>query len=390
MTSVVENKPSDYSTASARWRAIVNRDAGATCFVYGVRTTKIYCRPRCPARLARRANVEFYDTPKQSEKAGYRPCKRCKPEDLRAPADPHIKLARQACETMARAALSRGEKPRPTLQDLATEAGLTPSHFHRVFKKVVGVTPGKYARDLIEGKTIPKGLNSGFIPPSITWAQPAVAPAPTASPLPQVQQEPQQQQQQQQQHQQHNPLHHQLHSQTPVHQPLHPPDTVPIDWNEFDMMLAATSGPKPHTTNDMTNGVYYYSGENHFFDASHVALSGMSGLSGLSMDGSEAAAAPFGFAEYVNDTFDFSLHTKNTDLDTPDQVPSPASVPSSGQSVSPTDSPQLFDSPELFDSYTSLTASPLMLEDVDWMENTGIYQGYGPYSDMLNFRDGAA
>ena len=362
MTTVVDNK-ADYSTPSARWRAIVNRDAAATCFVYGVRTTKIYCRPRCPARLARRANVEFYDTPKQAEKAGYRPCKRCKPEDLRAPADPHIKLARQACETMALAALSGGEKQRPTLQDLATEAGLTPSHFHRVFKKVVGVTPGKYARDLIEGKTIPKGLNSGFIPPSITWAHSAATPTTPATPVSQSQPEPQQQ------------------PQVPAHQPLHPPDTVPIDWNEFDMMLAATSGPKPHASNDLTNGGFYFPGEHDFFNSTSVSMSGpaLTSLDG----GSEAAAnGPFGFAEYVHDTFDFPLSARSTDLDTPDQVPSPASLPSSQQSVSPAESP------ELFDSYTSLAASPLMLEDVDWMENTGIYQGYGPYSDMLSFRDG--
>lgn len=146
-------------SSSTRWRAIVNRDATANDFVYGVRTTKIYCRPRCPARLARRANVEFYDTPKQAEKAGYRPCKRCKPEDLRAPPDPHIKLAQRACQTMTLAALraasgiKSGEaRARPTLQDLATEAGLTPSHFHRVFKKVVGITPGRFGRDVMEGK----------------------------------------------------------------------------------------------------------------------------------------------------------------------------------------------------------------------------------------------
>ncbi|KAL1957690.1 hypothetical protein VTO42DRAFT_5667 [Malbranchea cinnamomea] len=355
MTLTVDNK-ADYSTPSARWRAIVNRDAQATCFVYGVRTTKIYCRPRCPARLARRANVEFYDTPKQAEKAGYRPCKRCKPEDLRAPADPHIKLARQACETMVLAALSGGEKQRPTLQDLATEAGLTPSHFHRVFKKVVGVTPGKYARDLIEGKTIPKGLNSGFIPASLTWAQPAAS-IPATAPLPSHQEEQQ-------------PTH---------HQPLHPPNTVPIDWNEFDLMLAATTGAKPQMSSDETNGGLYFSRDNDLFSPNPVVLGGT--LATTSEQPGQAATAPIGFSEYVNDTIDFSVGA-DKDLDTSDKVPSPISVPSSQQSLSPTDSPQLFD------SYTSLTASPLMLEDVDWMENTGIYQGYGPYSDMLDFRDG--
>jgi AraC-like DNA-binding protein len=84
----------------------------------------------------------------EAERAGYRPCKRCKPEDLLPPEDPHIRLVKTACETLALAAEGSGEKKRPTLQDLAAEAGLTSSHFHRVFKKVAGITPGKYAREI--------------------------------------------------------------------------------------------------------------------------------------------------------------------------------------------------------------------------------------------------
>lgn len=138
-----------YVTPAARWRAVVSRDASAINFVYGVRTTKIYCRPRCPARLARRANVEFYDTPEQAEKAGYRACMRCKPQD-QASTDPRDKLAQRACEMIRMALIAKGAKQKPTLQQLAAEAGLTPSHFHRVFKKVIGITPGKFARDLME------------------------------------------------------------------------------------------------------------------------------------------------------------------------------------------------------------------------------------------------
>ncbi|KAI9040241.1 putative DNA repair and transcription factor Ada [Aspergillus affinis] len=128
-------------SATARWQAVVNRDAHATSFVYAVLTTKIYCRPSCPARLARRANVRFYDTPSDAEQAGFRPCKRCTPQTLRA-VNPQIQLIRRACETIE-AQVRDGSKP--TLRKLADEANLTPSYFHRLFKKIKGVTPGQYA-----------------------------------------------------------------------------------------------------------------------------------------------------------------------------------------------------------------------------------------------------
>lgn len=132
------------SSAAARWQAIVNRDTTVHSFVYGVRTTGIYCRPSCPARLARRANIEFYDSPTQAETAGYRPCKRCSPQ-FSVRIDPHILSVQKACETIA-SACDSGEKP--LLSKLAAEAKLSPSHFHRVFKKIVGVTPSRYAMNI--------------------------------------------------------------------------------------------------------------------------------------------------------------------------------------------------------------------------------------------------
>ncbi|KAJ5317918.1 hypothetical protein PENANT_c004G02678 [Penicillium antarcticum] len=130
-------------TDSERWQAITKRDITANFFVYAVTTTKIYCRPSCPARLARRANVEFYDTPAQAEKAGFRACKRCRPHSgqTATQSNPQAAVVEKACETI-RHNLVSGVKPR--LRDLAAQAGLTPSHFHRVFKKLVGVTPGQY------------------------------------------------------------------------------------------------------------------------------------------------------------------------------------------------------------------------------------------------------
>ncbi|KAL5362765.1 metal binding domain of Ada-domain-containing protein [Aspergillus floccosus] len=135
-------------SAAARWQAVSNRDATADSFVYAVLTTKIYCRPSCPSRLARRANIRFYDTPSQAETAGFRPCKRCKPQTIR-PENPQVQLIAQACATIE-SDIRAGSKP-TTLRDLAAQANLTASHFHRVFKRIMGVTPGQYAAALLDG-----------------------------------------------------------------------------------------------------------------------------------------------------------------------------------------------------------------------------------------------
>ena len=129
---------------AARWRAIANRDATANDFAYAVRTTGIYCRPSCPARLARRANVGFFDSPALAEAAGFRPCKRCRPNHDQM-GNPQIQLVHIACDTIA-AAVCSGRKVK--LEELAAAANFTPSHFHRMFKKVIGVTPGQYAKEL--------------------------------------------------------------------------------------------------------------------------------------------------------------------------------------------------------------------------------------------------
>ena len=140
-----------------RWLAIVRRDVTAH-FVYGVRTTGICCRPSCPARLARRTNIEFFDSFAAAEAAGFRSCKRCRPH-LSAVEDPRTPLIQKACESIV-FAISSGQKP--TLQELATAAELSPCHFHRVFKKVTGLTPGQY---------ISKTKNKGKAPSNIITEQ---------------------------------------------------------------------------------------------------------------------------------------------------------------------------------------------------------------------------
>jgi AraC family transcriptional regulator of adaptative response/methylated-DNA-[protein]-cysteine methyltransferase len=106
--------------------------------VFAVRTTGIYCRPNCRSRLPLRSNVRFYTEPALAESAGYRACKRCAPAQAQSP-EPALEIVHAACRQIEMA-----ETP-PPLAELAAAAGLSPFHFHRVFKKTVGVTPKQYA-----------------------------------------------------------------------------------------------------------------------------------------------------------------------------------------------------------------------------------------------------
>lgn len=127
-----------YQTEEARWAAVAGRDrAAAGAFVFGVVTTGIYCRPGCASRTPRRENVRFFAGPDEAEGAGLRPCKRCAPRGGPAP----------QAEAVARAcALIAASDHTPTLGQLADTAGMSPFHFHRVFKAATGLTPAAYAR----------------------------------------------------------------------------------------------------------------------------------------------------------------------------------------------------------------------------------------------------
>lgn len=129
-----------YTTDEARWTAVSGRDRGADgAFVYGVVTTGVYCRPGCASRAPRRANVRFFGTPDEAEAAGLRPCKRCTPRAARADS------AEAAAVARAVALIESADEP-PSLRELAAAAGLSPFHFHRLFKASLGVTPAAYAR----------------------------------------------------------------------------------------------------------------------------------------------------------------------------------------------------------------------------------------------------
>jgi AraC family transcriptional regulator, regulatory protein of adaptative response / methylated-DNA-[protein]-cysteine methyltransferase len=123
-----------------RWRAVVARDASADgTFVYSVRSTGVYCRPSCPARRAKPSNVQFHATAEDAERAGFRPCKRCKPNQAGL-AELHAAKVAEICRFI------EAEDRVPSLAELARKAKMSPHHFHRVFKAVSGVTPAAYAR----------------------------------------------------------------------------------------------------------------------------------------------------------------------------------------------------------------------------------------------------
>jgi len=136
---IVKPVEAPFATDAARWDAVRRRDARADGqFLYSVRTTGVYCHPSCAARPARRENVTFHATAADAERAGFRPCRRCRPNE--APRrEREAALVARACR-----AIERAEEP-PRLDALAAEAGLSPHHFHRLFRRIAGVTPRGYA-----------------------------------------------------------------------------------------------------------------------------------------------------------------------------------------------------------------------------------------------------
>lgn len=126
------------SNDDSRWIAVTRRDKTQDGeFVYAVRSTGIYCRPSCPSRTAKRENVEFFETTHAAQASGYRSCLRCKPNDMPLEQQQNDRVL-AACRAME---ASEGEL---RLDDLAALAGLNPHHFHRLFKRVTGLTPKNY------------------------------------------------------------------------------------------------------------------------------------------------------------------------------------------------------------------------------------------------------
>jgi AraC family transcriptional regulator, regulatory protein of adaptative response / methylated-DNA-[protein]-cysteine methyltransferase len=134
-----------------RWAAVLAKDKQLDGeFVFAVKTTGIYCRPSCPARPAKRQNVEFFDTTVEAASAGYRACKRCKPDGLSQELARH-ELVLQACQAMEQSESGL------LLDELAAKVGMSPHHFHRIFKAATGLTPLQYQK-AVQAKRVTAAL----------------------------------------------------------------------------------------------------------------------------------------------------------------------------------------------------------------------------------------
>jgi AraC family transcriptional regulator of adaptative response/methylated-DNA-[protein]-cysteine methyltransferase len=150
------------------WQAVVTRDARFDGqFVFAVSSTKIYCRPSCPSRRPNRTRVSFFNKPELAERAGYRACLRCKPQQLGA-IDPQLQLVQRACRLLDEA--DEGETLK--LAELAARVGVSSFHLQRTFKRVMGISPRQYVtarrfgnfKQLVrEGESVTNALyDSGF------------------------------------------------------------------------------------------------------------------------------------------------------------------------------------------------------------------------------------
>jgi AraC family transcriptional regulator, regulatory protein of adaptative response / methylated-DNA-[protein]-cysteine methyltransferase len=129
----------DRTARDPRWARIVARDGSADGpFWYGVITTGVYCRPSCPSRTAKPSNVNLYDSQAAASAAGFRPCKRCKPDGPSQDAE-NARIVAAACRT-----IEQSESP-PSLQELAGSADLSVGYFQRLFKAATGLSPKDYA-----------------------------------------------------------------------------------------------------------------------------------------------------------------------------------------------------------------------------------------------------
>ena len=136
-----------------RWDAVSSRTPLADdFFVYAVRSTGVFCLPGCASRQPNRSNVLFFDTPNAAKEAGFRPCKRCRPEG--GIDDTRTDLITHACRRLER------EESEPSLTALAREAGFSPAHFQKLFKAHTGLSPKQYAK-AVRARRLREALERG-------------------------------------------------------------------------------------------------------------------------------------------------------------------------------------------------------------------------------------
>ena len=159
------NQPS-ITSDTEKWRAVVERDETKDgLFVFGVRSTGIYCKPSCPARHANMEQVVFFSQSDEAENSGFRACERCHPREIDSPNK--AELVQKTCRY-----IEANLDEKLTLEKLSHQAGLSPFHFQRTFKKILGISPRQYVEarrlekvkhSLTNGETVTNSLyDAGF------------------------------------------------------------------------------------------------------------------------------------------------------------------------------------------------------------------------------------
>ena len=141
MRTATNGKHPQTPTDDVWWQAALDRDERfRNVFIIAVRTTGIYCRPTCPAKRPKRENTQFFATPEEAKRAGFRACKRCDPDEPDS-TDPAVELARRVCQYT-----DAHVKESVTLAQLGEALDVSPFHLQRTFKHVTGITPKQYLR----------------------------------------------------------------------------------------------------------------------------------------------------------------------------------------------------------------------------------------------------
>ncbi|MBL8520531.1 MAG: bifunctional DNA-binding transcriptional regulator/O6-methylguanine-DNA methyltransferase Ada [Betaproteobacteria bacterium] len=157
--TLVVDQTKPLASDEARWRAVLARDASQDGrFYFAVKTTGVVCRPSCPSRTAKRGNVTFFESLPAALAAGFRACRRCKPEGA-SQSDTDAARIRKACDLLSSA------EARVPLDALAAAVCLSAYHFHRLFKSVTGVTPRQYQAEVRAGR-----VRAGLATPSSVTA----------------------------------------------------------------------------------------------------------------------------------------------------------------------------------------------------------------------------
>jgi len=147
------------SNASQKWSLVLARNANADGrFVYAVKSTGVFCRPSCPSRRPRRENVEFFDSPVDAQQAGYRACRRC------APLERNLQL--QKVEAACRY-IDHNLDITLSLTAISSHVSISPFHFQRLFKRMLGISPRQYQQARRAGKFRKALLGEGRVTDAI-------------------------------------------------------------------------------------------------------------------------------------------------------------------------------------------------------------------------------